>query len=362
MIEPILPMFITLLGGDSRIIGLIGGFRDSISSILKVLAGYLSDKFGKRKPFVFWGYFTSSIFKLLLGLAKLPGLAFTFASLERTGKGLRTAPRDAILSDSMPKHSGKGFGIHRFFDSLGSVFGALIVFFMLWHFNLGYSFIIVVSAFIGLFALVPLLFVKEVGSKHRKMNFIITIKEIPHNLKLFIFVASVFSLANISYMFFILRVQDLLTDEFLKKTVPVLFYILFNIFYATLAIPFGKLSDKVGKPSVLIAGYLVFSVMTFGFASFSSLYVFIVLFALYGLSMAMINSNQRAFVGDLSKKYKATALGTYHTIVGILAFFSSTIAGFLYHINPGYAFYYSSILTCLSAIMLLYFKVKKVWA
>ena len=128
MIMPILPMFLTALGGTGIVIGLVGGLMESISSILKVISGYLSDKIGKRKIFISFGYFTSAICKLFLAFSKIWQQVLIFSSLERTGKGLRTAPRDAILADSMPKERGRGFGIHRAMDTSGAVLGSIIVF------------------------------------------------------------------------------------------------------------------------------------------------------------------------------------------------------------------------------------------
>ena len=126
MIMPILPMFITSLGGSSIIVGFIGGLRDSISSILKVFAGHWSDKSGRRKIFVSSGYLTSAFFKLLLSFSRIWLHVLFFASLERIGKGLRTAPRDAIIADSMPEQRGKGFGIHRAMDTSGAVLGSIV--------------------------------------------------------------------------------------------------------------------------------------------------------------------------------------------------------------------------------------------
>ena len=125
MIMPILPMFLESLGATGQIVGLVGGIRDSISGLLKVLCGYWSDKTGKRKIFVYAGYGISSVFKLLLGLTKTAGGAVVFSSLERVGKGLRTAARDAIIAESVdPAQRGKSFGIHRGMDSAGAVLGA----------------------------------------------------------------------------------------------------------------------------------------------------------------------------------------------------------------------------------------------
>jgi len=350
MIEPILPMFLTVVGANPQIIGIIGGLRDSISSLLKILAGYWSDRIGKRKPFVFLGYFSSSVFKFLIGISRTTPLVFLFSSLERIGKGLRAAPRDAILAESMPEHHGRGFGIHRFFDSLGAVLGAVIVFLLLWYLKWDYKVIIIVAALLGFLSLVPLSFVKEPKVKPKKISFLTSLNSLPKSLKFFMLVASIFAFSNISYMFFILKVQDIFVDSFLKKTIPILFYILFNSFYASLAIVFGKLADRKSKPFVIIIGYLLFSLTTLGFAVSSKIMSFVILFILYGISNAMINSNQRALVADLSRELEGTGLGTYHFIIGIIAFFSSSIAGLLYSLHPSYAFYYSSILSLSAAL------------
>ena len=131
MIMPILPLFITSLGGTALIIGLVGGIRDSISSLLKVVFGYWSDKTGKRKIFVFSGYLTSALFKLLLSFSTIWHHVLIFSGLERVGKGIRTAPRDAIIADSMPKKRGKGFGIHRSLDTAGAILGSVIAFLLI---------------------------------------------------------------------------------------------------------------------------------------------------------------------------------------------------------------------------------------
>lgn len=159
MIMPILPMFIKSLGGAGLIIGLIGGLRDSVSSILKVLCGYWSDRTGKRKIFVSSGYLTSSVFKLFLAFSKSWQHVLIFAGLERTGKGLRTAPRDAIIADSMPEEKGKGFGIHRALDTSGAILGSIIVFLLFWFKGFDFKSIILFAAIISFISLIPLYFV-----------------------------------------------------------------------------------------------------------------------------------------------------------------------------------------------------------
>jgi len=356
MIMPILPMFITALGGTGLVIGLIGGLRDSISSILKVFCGYWSDKTGKRKVFVFSGYLTSALFKLALAFSKIWQHILIFSGLERVGKGLRTAPRDAIISDSMPKERGKGFGIHRALDTSGAILGSLVVFILFWFLGFNFKSVILIAAVFSLFSLIPLYFVKKKKKEPQDISLKIGLKNLPRSLKLFILVSSIFALANFSYMFFILRAQEFFTGK-LAIGVPILLYILFNIFYAVFAIPFGALSDKIGRKKVITFGYLLFSLTCLGFAFFNSLAAFIVLFALYGIVYAIVDGNQRAFVSDLStEKLRATALGTFHTATGLVALPASLIAGFLWQITPTITFIYGSILSMASVLLFLIFK------
>lgn len=357
MIMPILPMFITALGGAGLVVGLIGGLRDSISSILKVFCGYWSDRTGKRKIFVSSGYLTSAVFKLLLSFSKIWQHILIFAGLERIGKGLRTAPRDAIISDSMPEQRGKGFGIHRAFDTSGAILGSAIVFVLFWFLGFNFKSIIFVAALLALLSLIPLYFVKEEKRKPQDISFQLGLRNLPKPLKLFMLVSGVFALANFSYMFFILRAQEFFAGR-LSIGVPILLYILFNVFYALFAIPFGNLSDRIGRQKVLVLGYLLFSLTSLGFAFFNSLIAFIILFALYGIVYAIIDGNQRAFVSDLSSgQLRATALGTFHTIIGLAALPASLMAGFLWqNIAPSASFIYGSVLSIVSVVLFLIFR------
>ncbi|MHC1611331.1 MAG: MFS transporter [Candidatus Methanospirareceae archaeon] len=347
MIIPILPMFITSLGGAGTIVGLIGGLQESISSILKVLSGYWSDRVGRRKIFVSSGYLTSAAFKLLLSFSWIWQHVLLFVSFERVGKGLRTAPRDAIIADSMPEARGKGFGIHRALDTLGAIAGSVVVLLLLWFFWFDleelahqvafYKSTIFIAAIIAFISLLPLYFVKDEKREPQKISLQISLRRLPKPVMLFIMVATVFALANFTYMFFILKAKDAFTFIGTKESIAlaIFLYILFNIFYAVLALPFGTLSDRIGKRGVLISGYLLFSVTCLGFAIFNSLPAFLVLFPLYGMVYAMVDGNQRAFISDLSAgELRATALGTFHTMTGIVRLPASLIAGFLWNMTP----------------------------
>jgi MFS family permease len=341
MIMPTLPMFVTSLGGGSLAIGLLGGIRDSLSSILNVFAGYWSDKTGKRRIFVFSGYLTSSVFKFFLALSKVWPQALVLASAERIGKGLRSAARDAIIAESMDKNRGKGFGIHRTLDTLGAVFGSLAAFFMYQFFNAGFKTIILAAAILSFISLAPVFFVRGSERKPNTVTLKLGFKNLPKALKLFILVSGIFALGNFSYMFFIMRAQQAFTGKS-SVAIPLLLYVFFNVFYAVFAIPLGIASDKFGRRRVLALGYICFALVCVGFAFLTSLFWMVILFAFYGISYAAIDGNQRAFISDLAlPEIKGTALGTFHTVIGLMALPAGLIAGTLWTgFNPQAVFIY----------------------
>ena len=374
MIMPILPAFIRSLASPAEAsiaIGLVGGFQESISSVLKAPAGYISDKLRRRKIFVASGYFISAIFKFLLAFSRVWQHALAFLSVERVGKGLRTAPRDAIIAESMPSERGRGFGIHRAMDTVGAILGNIVALFLiLYGFNM--KFVIIIAALIAFSSLPPLLFVKETipqaakGAKRAKataagMSEAKDSKGHPSPLAHFIAVSTVFALSNFSYMFFILGAMSYFASNASQNNIALVIsialYTLFNIFYAVFAIPFGKLSDKIGRFKVISAGFLLFSFTCFCFAlavSFTAsnitlplaLLVFSALFATYGVVKAILEGNQRAFVADLAvEDAKATALGAFHTSVGFASLLASVLAGILWRFSPSFTFIYGGLLS-----------------
>jgi len=371
IILPIFPMFITVLGGTGIAVGLIGGLGDSIASLLKVWTGYLSDKLGRRKPFVFYGYLTSSIAKLFFPLSTIWQHLLISRSVERIGKGLRTAPRDAIIADYAPKEiRGKGFGIHRALDTGGAIVGSVAALLLVLLFKLSatselwiFKKILIVAAIVAFVALIPLYFVREKVRAGIRLDFKLGFRGLSKDFKMFTGIATLFSLGNFSYMFFILMARDTFLKSFALKqatAIAILLYIIYNIFYALFSIPTGILSDKIGRRRTLIIGYSLFGVACLGFAYSKSLVWFIILFTIYGLFYAFADGTQRAFASDLSSEERyGTGLGFFHTATGLAMLPASLIAGALWqYMSKESVFMYGAALAFL-AVLLLVVSMKK---
>jgi MFS family permease len=362
IIQPILPIFITSLGGGSLALGLIGGVSDGLPSILQVFAGYWSDSLGKRKPLVIAGYALSAFGKLFLPISATWQQVFVLKTLERTGKGVRTAPRDALISESTDKClRGRGFGLHRAMDSLGAVIGSIMAY-LLWQRGLSYSSIFIVAAVLAVAALIPFKLVQE-QKRSPKCQVRPKLSDLSPDLGKFLVAASLFSLGNFSYMFFILRAQTFFSGAE-AVAAPLLLYVLFNFVYAAFSLPMGIWSDRVGRKNVLALGYAIFVLTALGFAFVSSLTGLIILFALYGLVYAIIDASQSAFVSDLSHaSLRSTSLGLYYAATGMAAILASLVAGGLWSIfGPQATFLFGASAAALASLALLRMKKTEIMA
>lgn len=347
MIAPVIPLFITFLGGNSVIVGTAGGLTASIGSLLKAPFGYVSDRKKKRKLFVGIGYATSALFKLFMAFSTLWSHVLAAITFERVGKGVRTSPRDAIISESS-KEKGKGFGLHRAMDTAGAVVGSIIVFFMLYSMSMKYNTIILAAAILALIALIPLMAVKETASKKYISK---PAEGLSDEFKRFLVVAAVFSLGNVSYMFFILKVSDTLSGN--SAAMAVVMYVFFNITYAILSYPMGIASDKAGRAKILVIGYLIFILAFLGMVVSSDAQHFLPVFVLYGVGYAAVDGNQRALVSDLSKRsHRAYALGLYHTTIGLVSIPANVVFGILYMYAPGMPFVIGALLIAMAGTFL----------
>ncbi|HIH69083.1 MFS transporter [Methermicoccus shengliensis] len=331
MIMPLLPLFIASLGGGGVVVGLAGGLGDSLSSLLKVVSGRISDVIGRRKLLVLLGYLSSSVAKLLFPLAQSGYDVVAIRFFERMGKGIRTAPRDALVAAySTESTRGKGFGIHRAMDTTGAVLGSVLALLLIWVFGFSMRTILLMAAIIGFFALLPLYFVEDVKTSPLSGSSRLALAGLSPQLKRLILATTLFALGNFSYMFFVLRASTLFSER-LAIAVPIALYIVFNIVYALSTIPAGSLSDRIGRKRGLLVGYGLFFFTCVGFALFSSAWMLVPLFMLYGLSYGFIEPIERAYVSDLARsELRGTALGTFHASVGLATLPASLMAGFLW--------------------------------
>ncbi|NTV76543.1 MAG: MFS transporter, partial [Methanothrix sp.] len=326
IIQPVLPLFIASLGGGTLAVGLVGGFSEGLPSLIKLFSGCWSDRMGRRKPLVVGGYALSALGKILLAAAESWLAVFLAKSLERCGKGLRSGPRDAMISESVaPGGRGRGFGLHRAMDSTGAVIGSLLAY-SLWQMGFSYSSIFLVAGVLALLALLPFAKVKESYSAP-KCEYSWRLSDIPPDLGRFLAIACLFALGNFSYMFFILRAQGIFSGAEATAS-ALLLYALFNSTYALLALPVGIWSDRIGRKRILALGYALFALTALGFALVTSPAGLIILFALYGLVYALVDGSERAFVSDLSPPgLRGSALGLYSGALGLAAIASSLLAG-----------------------------------
>lgn len=358
MVFPLIPLYLTnVLGAGAFAVGIVEGAAETTASLLKVVSGYWSDKIRRRKPFILFGYSLSAFTKPLFAFANLWGLVLLVRVVERIGKGLRTAPRDAIVAESCDECvRGKAFGFHRAADGIGSVMGGVIAFALLD--TLGYEDIFLLAFIPGIIAIIAILLIKEkthpTTQESKDFSLRVSLRALPMNLRLFIIVSAVFAFGHFGYAFLLLKAMDIdLADQS-----AILLYVFFYVIYAVSAIPLGVLSDKIGRKPVLMAGYLLFAFTSFGLIFTSNVYSLLIFFGTYGLFFAMIDGTQRAFVVDLAPEHlKATALGTFHTAVGFVALPGGLIAGLLWdHINPETTFVFGLVLALLASILFLFVK------
>lgn len=363
MILPILPFFIVqVLGGSAFIVGVIEGSADSVVAFMKVFSGFFSDRARRRKWFVAAGYGVSTVMKVLFPFAPSWPEFWGMRIVERTGKGVRDAPRDALITESTPPETrGKAFGFHRTMDTAGAIIGPLVALALLTWYLTGdtegaaYRLIILVAALpaVASFSLVFLLKepARETGAG-RTLR--ITLRGIPRPLTQFIAIAALFSFADFSYAFLLLRV----TDIGQTTSSAILLYVLFNVVYAAHAFPAGILSDRMGRKPVILTGYVCFVAMAVLLAWTPHVFTLILGFALYGLSYGMAEGTQRALVADIAPpESKATVLGAYHTSTGVVKLASGLAAGALWTlVAPAATFWFGAIVAGIAALALFLWK------
>jgi len=354
MIYPLVPLFLTsVLGVNMSMIGLIEGIAESTASLLKVFSGWFSYRTRQRKNLMLAGYTISTLSRPIMALAGSWQQVLSSRLTDRMGKGIRTAPRDAIIAEStQATHLGRAFSFHRAMDTLGAVVGPAIAFFLLGIFNNDYRTIFWLSMVPGVIAVILIiLFIeekkKQVTSQKERPR--LTFKHFDWKVKFFIMISTLFALGNSSDAFLILRAQQVGIPAL---TIPVV-YLVFNLVYSMSAIPAGMAADKFGKKRIILLGFVLFAGLYYGFAVVKNVSAIWVLFGLYGLFMALTEGIQKAFLATIiPPDFKATAFGVYAAAVGLAMLPASLIAGWLWeHVSPAATFYFGAATATLSALL-----------
>ncbi|MHB1314999.1 MAG: MFS transporter [Christensenellales bacterium] len=332
MVYPIVPLYLTsVLGATPAIVGLIEGIAESLASFLKIGSGYITDKNNNRKKFTFFGYCGSIVYKGALLLASTwPGI-LAARVIDRIGKGLRTAPRDALIAQSAGENKlGGSFGFHKMLDMLGSACGIMIAYLLISGSAVNYKQIFWLSLIPAVLGVCAIYFVKERKTgKPAAQKFSFRFSALDNRLKGFLLIIFVFSLGNSSNAFLLLRAKNAGFDD---KSV-ILLYFLFNIAASLFSYPLGRLSDKIGRRWILVAGYAIYGAVYVGFAVLSSQTGMIALFAAYGVYTALTSGAERALISEISPSHlRGTMLGLHAALVGIALLPASIIAGLLWDV------------------------------
>lgn len=369
MLTTLLPLFLAnVLGVRTNVVGLIEGLAETTASVLKVFSGWLSDRLGQRKWLTVGGYALSTLAKALLLFANAWGWVLASRFGDRVGKGLRTAPRDALIADSIqPNQRGLAFGLHRAGDTAGAVGGLLMTLAVVWGAQQNTTllspatFQLLVALSLIPAALAVLVLAagarETIIPKEKRAAPTLTLAPFEARFKVFLAIVLVFTLGNSSDAFLVLRAQA----AGLPLAGVLGMMITFNVIYAALSGPAGALSDRVGRRRLLIGGWLLYALVYLGFAGVSAGWQAWALMAVYGVYYALTDGVAKAFVADLvPAELRGTAFGVFNAAIGLMAFPASFVAGVLWQgalgwsgFGPGAPFYFGAALALLAALLLL---------
>lgn len=373
MVINILPLFLAnVLGVRTNIIGLIEGVAESTASILKLFSGWLSDKLGGRKWLAVAGYGISALAKPFFYFANTWGIVAGVRWADRVGKGVRTAPRDALVADSVTKETrGLAFGFHRAADTAGAMLGLLIALLVVWlgqsaNVELGAStfrtvvLVSLVPAFLAVLALA--IGTKEVPVSGQRAMPKFAFRALGRPFMIFMIIVGIFDLGNSSDAFLVLRAQE----RGISVIGILAMLATFNLVYTLISTPAGSLSDRIGRRRLIIGGWLVYAVIYLGFALAQTGWQIWVLYVIYGLYYGMAYGTSKAMIADLvPEALRGTAYGTYNAILGVLDLPASLIAGLLWEgvgAWRGYGapapFFFGGALALLAALLMAFWKPK----
>jgi len=370
MVINILPLFLSnVLGIRTNVIGFIEGIAEATASLLKVFSGWLSDRLRQRKWLAVAGYGISTLAKPFFYVANSWGAIAMVRWMDRFGKGIRTAPRDALVADSVSEEQrGLAFGLHRAADTGGAVLGILIALFVVWYSQrssiglAGSTFrtVVLLSLLPAALAVLSLaLGAQDVAVTQQREAPKFAFRSLGKPFVTFLLIVGLFDLGNSSDAFLVLRAQER------GLSVPAILSMLatFNVVYAVLSAPAGSLSDRVGRRKLLVGGWLVYALIYTGFALAQQGWQVWALYALYGMYYGLTYGTAKAMVADLvPQALRGTAYGTYNAVLGLLDFPASLIAGLLWDGLPALGwrgwgasapFFFGAAMALLAAVALI---------
>lgn len=367
MLLNLIPFFLAnILGVRTAVIGLIEGVAETTASLLKIYFGALSDRFGKRKPFAVAGYALSAITKPLLYFASAWGWVLGVRVADRIGKGVRTAPRDALIADSIDdKQRGLAFGLHRAADTLGAFLGLGIAAVIVWRTQAQASLltldtfrlVVLVSIVPGVLGVLVLALgaVDVTGNSKTAEGLRLSLKNLNPRFKYFLFVLVLFTLGNSSDAFILLRGQE----RGLSLLQVMGMSLTFNAIYTVFAGPLGAWSDRVGRRRLMLIGWLAYGLVYLGFAFSQTGWQIWMLYALYSLYYASTEGAAKALVADLvPQEQRGTAYGLFNAAIGITVLPASLFAGLLWQgagawtgFGPSAPFLFGALMALLAGIL-----------
>ena len=367
MVINILPLFLSnVLGVQTSIIGLIEGIAEATASILKLFSGWLSDRLGGRKWLAVAGYGLSAVVKPFFYFADSWGMIAGVRWADRVGKGIRTAPRDALVADSTKEEMrGLAFGFHRALDTAGATVGLVIAAIVVWLAQANslsmtrptFQVIVLASLIPALLSVLSLAIgAHDVAVKSKREAPKFSLRSMGKPFTIFLVIVSIFTLGNSSDAFLVLRAQNL----GISVLGIMLMLVVFNLIYSLISTPAGSLSDRVERRKLIIGGWLVYAAIYFGFALAQQGWQVWVLYVAYGLYYGLAYGTATAMVADLvPEEVHGTAYGTYHAVIGILTFPASLIAGLLWQgagswggFGPSAPFYFGGALALLAVVLM----------
>jgi len=367
MVINILPLFLSnVLGVKTNIIGLIEGVAEATASLLKVFSGWLSDRLRARKWLAVSGYALSALSKPFFYFANSWGTVAGVRWADRVGKGVRTAPRDALVADSIDeRHRGLAFGFHRAADTGGAVLGLLIALGAVWLAQAGdvelshstFQTVVLISLVPAFLAVLSLaLGAEDVPVTARRKMPKFAFRSLGKHFCIFMLIVGLFDLGNSSDAFLVLRAQE----RGLSVIGVLGMLVTFNLVYTLVSTPAGSLSDRIGRRRLIVGGWLVYAAIYLGLALAGKGWHVWVLYAIYGVYYGLAYGTTKAMVADIvPEALRGTAYGTYNAVLGVLDFPASLIAGFLWHgvgtwegFGPSAPFFFGGAMALMAAVLM----------